>query len=176
MIECFVNEKIDNSIIINADEIPFDKKSRQYCSANLCGEYGRTWTCPPAAGETEECLNRVKSFEKAFVFTHKGYISDMKDSLQIDILRNETMDILYSVCEKLRKDGVSYLALGCSGCKLCGKCTYPDAPCRFPEKAVYPVEAFCVDVASLASKIGFDYLAGANIVTFFCIILFEELK
>ncbi len=176
MAEYFINEKISDSIIIDACEIPFDEKSRQYCSANLCGEYGRTWTCPPAAGETAECIERVKSFDKAFVFTHKGFIADMKDSLQIDILRNETMGILYSVCEKLRKDGVCHLALGCSGCKFCEKCTYPDAPCRFPEKAVYPAEAFCVDVASLAEKVGFEYLAGENIVTFFCIILFEELK
>lgn len=176
MNKIFENEKINKSVFINVSEIPFDESFNEYCRKNMCGRYGTTWNCPPAVGDFEKCRNHALSFDKAFVFTHKGEITDYSDVVSMEALRVETLDILFDICEKLKKENIRFQPLGCGSCNVCEKCTYPDTPCRFPEKAVPSVEAYCVDVMKLAEKTGLVYYAGDNIVTFFCIIFFEELK
>lgn len=176
MNKSFENEKINESVFLKVSDIPFDEKCRECCSANLCGKYGSTWNCPPAVGDFEKCKKYALTFDKAFVFTHRGKISDYSDMNAMNALRNETMDILFEICKKLKDDNIRFQPLGCEGCNECEKCTYPDAPCRFPEKAVPAVEAYGIDVMKLAEQEGLTYYAGQNIVTFFCIILFQELK
>ena len=80
--------------------------------------------------------------------------------------------VLQKITENLRADGEKFMVLGCEGCGLCEKCTYPDAPCRFPEKAVPSVEACGINVVELAKKSGINYNNGSNTVTYFCVILF----
>ena len=63
-------------------------------------------------------------------------------------------------------------ALGCEGCDICEKCTYPDAPCRFPEKAIPSIEACGISVVELSKLIGLNYNNGPCTVTYFCMILF----
>lgn len=169
----FENEKINESIFLSVSEIPFDEQSRSYCKANLCGRYGKTWNCPPAVGTYEECRKKAMSYKNAFVFTHKGRIDDYSDLKKMDALRDETMAILFEISQKLSENGVRHLSLGCGGCNECPDCTYPDSPCRFPEKAVPPVESFGIDVGLLAERKGLTYYAGDGIVTFFCIILYD---
>ena len=169
----FEHEKINDSLFLPVSEIPFDEKNRAYCKANLCGRYGKTWNCPPAVGTFDECREKAQSFSKAFVFTHCGRVDDFSDSQKIDALRDETTAILREICERLEKNGIRHQALGCGSCNECEKCTYPDAPCRFPEKAEPPVESFGIDVGELAKKNGITYYAGDGIITFFCIILYD---
>lgn len=174
MNKLFENEKINESVFLNVSEIPFDEKWRSYCSANLCGRYGTTWNCPPAAGTLKYCMKHAQGFAKAFVFTHSGKVDGFSDNETMDALRNETMDILFDICKKLENNNISFQALGCGSCNECKKCTYPDFPCRFPERAVPPVESYGIDVASLAQSKGLTYFAGDGTVTFFCIILYDE--
>ena len=79
--------------------------------------------------------------------------------------------VLQNITEKLRADGVRFMALGCEGCGICEKCTYPDSPCRFPEKAIPSVEACGINVVEFSRKIGINYNNGADTVTYFCVIL-----
>ena len=169
----FRNEKINQSVFLDVSEIPFDAKNREYCKADLCGRYGRSWNCPPAVGTFEECRAKAQSFSKAFVFTHCGKITDFENMQEMDRLRDETTEILFEITSSLNAEGIRNLPLGCGSCNVCKKCTYPDSPCRFPEKAVPPVESFGIDVGKLAKDNGLTYYAGDGIVTFFCIILYD---
>ncbi|MBR6781391.1 MAG: DUF2284 domain-containing protein, partial [Clostridia bacterium] len=65
-----------------------------------------------------------------------------------------------------------FQAMGCGSCDLCEKCTYPDAPCRFPDRALTSVEANGIQVIELAKNIGINYNNGENTVTYFSMILF----
>ncbi len=169
----FANDGINEYAFLDASEIPFDAKNREYCKADLCGRYGKTWNCPPAVGTFEECREKAMRYSKAFVFTHCGKIDDFSDLIAVEKLRCETMEILYDISDRLTSQGVRNLKLGCGGCNECKNCTYPDSPCRFPEKAVPPVESFGIDVGKLAKDKGLTYYAGDGIVTFFCIILYD---
>lgn len=60
-----------------------------------------------------------------------------------------------------------YLMLSNEGCDLCKKCTYPDAPCRFPDRLHASLEANGIFVNILAKSAGMNYINGANTVTYF---------
>lgn len=158
--------------VIPASEIPFSQSVADACKANICGRYGTCWTCPPGVGEYRELEKQIKAYEKAAVFTFKY---DLEDSFDFEGMmdgQRTTMEILQRITDRLRADGEVFWALGCEGCHLCPKCTYPDAPCRFPEKAIKSVEACGINVVELAKNIGIHYHNGANTVTYFAIILF----
>ena len=74
-------------------------------------------------------------------------------------------------------DQVKQLTGGClilsnEGCGRCKSCTYPDAPCRFPEKLYPSLEGFGFIVSELAAKAGIRYNNGSNTVTYFGAVFF----
>src|SRR5699024_9131222 len=60
-----------------------------------------------------------------------------------------------------------YLLLSNEGCDQCKECTYPNAPCRFPEKTHGALEGYGILVSELAGQAGIRYINGANTVTYF---------
>ena len=164
--------KIFQHKLIKSSDIPFSAEVIKMCEMNACGKYGTCWTCPPGVGEPEELEKKIKSYENAFVFSCKH---DLEDSFDFEGMmegQNKARRVLDEILEKMKEDGVLFMALGCEGCKLCEKCTYPDAPCRFPEKVIPSVEACGINVVELAEKTGINYNNGTGTVTYFCIILF----
>jgi len=165
------NPEIFQYRLISSAEIPFSQAVVDMCKANRCGKYGTCWTCPPGVGELSELESKIKSYKSACIFTCKY---DLEDSFDIEGMlegQKRAKLVLQSITDTLCNDGEKFMALGCEGCGLCEKCTYPDAPCRFPEKAVPSVEACGINVVELAKKAGINYSNGANTVTYFCIIL-----
>ena len=67
-----------------------------------------------------------------------------------------------------------FLLLSNEGCKRCSVCTYPNAPCRFPELLHHSLEGYGFIVSELAKEAGVHYTNGANTVTFFGALLFSE--
>jgi predicted metal-binding protein len=157
--------------LISTKEIPFAQAVADACKANTCGKYGTCWTCPPGAGHYVEWQKKIQQFETAAVFTCKHLLEDCFDFEGMIMGQQKTMELLYRMIDQLSREDVPYLALGCACCSLCSKCTYPDNPCRFPERATVSVEACGVDVLTLSRNIGIRYNNGPNTVTYFCIIL-----
>ena len=46
--------------IVEASEIKTDAYFRKMCSDNICGNYGRSYMCPPDIGPIDELMARVK--------------------------------------------------------------------------------------------------------------------
>ncbi len=170
--EKYLNDKdIFQYKTIKSAEIPFSQSVVDACKANLCGKYGTCWTCPPGVGEWYKLEKKIKSYENALVFTCKYDLEDSFDYEGMIAGMQNTKNVFLDICEKVKNDGVDYMALGCEGCSFCEKCTYPDAPCRFPDKAVPSVEACGISVVELSKKIGINYSNGQDTVTYFCILL-----
>ena len=168
------NKNVHEYKIINPTEIPFSQEVVDACKANRCGKFGTCWTCPPGVGDFRELEAKIKSFNKAVVFSCKY---DLEDSFDFETMvegAKTTANILIEIREELKRDGVIHMALGCEGCVLCEKCTYPDSPCRFPDKATPSVEACGINVVELSRKIGIKYNNGTNAVTYFCILLTQD--
>ncbi len=157
--------------LISPVDIPFSQAVVDMCRANRCGKYGTCWTCPPGVGELSVLERKIKNYDMACVFTCRY---DLEDSFDFEGMmqgQKNTKTVLQGITDNLRADGIDFTALGCEGCDLCEKCTYPDATCRFPEKAMPSVEACGINVVELSKKIGLNYNNGTDTVTYFCIIL-----
>lgn len=162
-----------DSRIIDSSEIPFSEQVVKYCEMNSCGLYGKLWTCPPGVGSLSENEKRIKSYPKAFVISFRFDIGDCFDFEGMRESGKKAKKLFSDIVTRIKNDGEDILPLGCEGCGLCEKCTYPDAPCRFPEKAIPSVEAVGIDVVSLTKNIGMKYNNGKNTVTYFCLILYR---
>ncbi len=174
MTEYFKNKPIHEYRIIDSQVIPFSQSVVDACKANRCGKYGTCWTCPPGVGDFRDLECKIKSYKTAAVFTQKF---DLEDSFDFEGMiegAKTAAKTLLSIKEELDRDGIEYMALGCEGCGLCEKCTYPDSPCRFPEKATPSVEACGINVVELSRIIDVKYNNGPNTVTYFCVILFDK--
>ena len=76
--------------------------------------------------------------------------------------------------ELFRTEDPDCLPMGAGGCNICKKCTYPDEPCRFPDKAFTSMEAYGLFVAAECKKAGLEYNYGPNTLTYSSCILFND--
>ena len=42
--------------VIPVESIETDAAFRELCAANVCGNYGRNWMCPPDAGDIDDLI------------------------------------------------------------------------------------------------------------------------
>jgi len=145
---------------------------RNACETGRCPAYNKNWSCPPALGTLEECDKMIKAYKRGAILQTTGEIEDDYDFEGMMEGGKKARKVLDDILNEMRKNGETFMALGCEGCHLCEKCTYPHSPCRFPEKAIPSVEACGINVVELAKNTGIKYNNGANTVTYFCVILF----
>ncbi len=153
-------------------QIPFSEEVRKMCEVNRCGKYGTCWTCPPAVGPWDVLRDKYRAYREAFVFTT---CHELEDSFDIEGMQeaaeaHKRLDAL--IAESLSAYAGQYAHLSAGGCTVCEKCTYPDAPCRFPEKTRQSMEACGIDVVTLSREVGIKYINGADTVTYFSMLLF----
>ena len=167
-----LNGRVWQSAVVEVEDISIEDGVREACRQNYCGSYGKSWSCPPGAGELEDIKKEFASYSKAFVFTTKIDIEDSFDFEGMTAASLRHKEITAELVPLCRENG--WLLLGPGGCSICEKCTYPDAPCRFPEKRVRSLEGSGVNVMTLSKTAGINYINGANTVTYFTAVLFRE--
>lgn len=159
---------------LKPDEIIFSKEVRDLCEGNSCGMYNKSWACPPAVGSVESCKEKSYGYEKAMLFTTATAVAssfDMKGWMQALIEHEALTDQVAAVFRSFDKDA---LMLSTEGCTVCKKCTYPDAPCRFPDRMYPATESYGIMVMQMAPALNIRYNNGANTVTYFSLVLFNE--
>lgn len=158
--------------VLSTDQLKYYPEVRKLCEGNTCRGYGASWACPPAVGTLAECEARVNRYDQMLLFSRAYQLEDsfdfegMVESLRsfkklVDAFRVNLGDVLGE-----------YLLLSNEGCGRCAKCTYPDAPCRFPERLHHSLEGYGFVVNELAKEAGIRYNNGANTVTYFGALLF----
>jgi len=159
--------------VIPTKEIPFSAEVRAICEKNGCGMYGTNWACPPAVGSVEECKTNCLKYDDALVFTTKTVLESRYDpSLWREAAKHHEQ-VTDDVLALVRTAYPDAFALSTEGCGICASCTYPNAPCRFPERMHPAVESFGISVVELAKKSGVHYINGADSVTYFSLILYS---
>lgn len=154
-------------------ELTWEPSVRQICRDNSCRGYGASWACPPAVGTLEECRARVEQYETMLLFSKKYELEDSFDFEGMGQAMTDfkkTVDVLQ---ENLGNSLPAYLLLSNEGCGRCRKCTYPDAPCRFPRQLHHSLEGYGFLVNQLAKQAGIRYNNGPNTVTFFGALLYR---
>lgn len=152
-------------------DLVFSPGVRQLCEMNACGGYGKTWACPPGVGTLEECHDRIMKYENLFVFTTVHPLEDSYDFEGMTAGKEKHCELCPAIAALFRQNYENLLILSAEGCNRCKTCTYPDAPCRFPDTLYPSIESYGVEVNRLAKTAGINYINGANTVTYFgCII------
>ena len=71
-----------------------------------------------------------------------------------------------TLSDLLEARNIPCLLYGAGGCTLCTTCTYPDAPCRFPEKATSSMEGYGMVVSEVCSANNMPYYYGPCTITY----------
>ncbi len=158
---------------IEIRDIPFREEVRYICKTE-CSRYGKSWSCPPAVGTVEECRERCRAYDGAFLFTTMTEVPDMEDLEGMLATRKDHEEITRRIRNLFLEECSGVLALSTESCAVCEHCTYPDAPCRFPDRMFPSVEGFGILVTGLAEQCGITFLSGGNLVTWFSLILYRE--
>ena len=64
------------------------------------------------------------------------------------------------------------LPLTAGTCMLCRTCTYPDRPCRYPNRRLSSMEAYGLFVSDVCTKSGLSYNYGPRTLTFTSCVLY----
>ena len=161
------------SYIIDVDMIPFDKDLRKYCAMNYCGFYGKNYACPPEVGDPEDVIEEARSYKRAFIFQTVTSIEDSYDFEGMEEAAKNHTRLANLLNKEFKKHYSKYLQLTAGACTVCKDCSIKEGiPCRFPDLAVSSLEAYCMNVSTLAGLCGMKYINGQNTVTYFGAFLF----
>lgn len=139
---------------------------RDMCKANTCGKYGASWACPPACGSIEEYDGQVHAYHWGIVVQTVGELEDSLDFEGIMEASSTHSERFKKMVEKMREEYPGMMALGAGTCTICKKCTYPDEPCRFPDRRITSVEATGVVVNEMCKANGLEYNYGPNTIAY----------
>ena len=162
--------------VVNVKEVPFDRRFRDLCAANACGNYGKNHMCPPDAGDIDELITRAQCFDKMLVYQT---VSELEDSYDFEGMM-EAGRRHNELAQRLREEtdtqtGAEVLHLGAGGCRVCAVCAKrEDLPCRHPEQAMASLETYGIAVSELAALAGMNYINGSDTVTYFGSVLYKE--
>ena len=146
---------------------------RQMCASNSCGIYGKKWTCPPACGTLEECQARIDRYKRGILVQTVGQLEDSMDVETMMDTEAVHKENFFKFEEILRNQYPDMLAIGAGGCTRCAVCTYPDQPCRFPEKAFASMEAYGMLVTQICKANQMTYYYGPCTIAYTSCYLIE---
>lgn len=146
---------------------------RDMCANNTCGQYGKRWSCPPGCGELEVLRERVSQYSHGLLVQMVGELEDDFDVETMMDTEKAQKENLVALQEKLLElyPG-SVLAIGSGCCKICKTCSYPDAPCRFPDRQIASMEAYGMLVTEVCRANNMKYYYGPGTLAYTsCILL-----
>lgn len=159
---------------LSAGALEFRADVREMCSADRCGSYGKNWCCPPACPDLEEMRQRMQQYDRGVLVQTVVQLEDDFDyeAMMEGEKRHKRHFEALTEQLKTRFGAGSVLPMGAGTCRRCARCTYPHAPCRFPEKQIISMEAYGLLVSQVCRSCGIAYYHGPGTLSYVsCIFL-----
>ncbi len=157
---------------VNMNALIFQPEVRDMCAANKCAHYGRSWTCPPGCGTLEEMAEKVKKFSTGLLVQTTVELEDSFDFEAMAEGAQTQKERFNALADRLHASETRCMLMGAGeSCENCAECTYPDAPCRFPDKAQPSMEACGLNVSQVCGASGVKYYYGPGTLTYTCCVL-----
>lgn len=156
----------DAWVSLDIQTIELKPEVRAMCADNTCGQFGKRWSCPPGCGTLEECAEQLQNFSHGILVQTIGNIEDSFDfeaMIGIEAIHKSRFQEMYA---SIREKTSAVLAIGSGCCTHCAHCTYPDAPCRFPEKRVSSMEAYGMLVSEVCKLNQLPYYYGPEKIAY----------
>ena len=147
---------------LDISTIELKPEVRDMCASNSCGQYGKRWSCPPGCGTLEECAKRLEGYTCGILVQTVGDVEDGFDFEAMMEIEEEHKEHFTEMLNALTETGRKVLPIGAGCCTHCVKCTYPDEPCRFPEKQISSMEAYGMLVLEICKANNLQYYYGSD--------------
>lgn len=157
---------------VNVPALRFLPEVRAMCAADKCGQYGRSWSCPPACGTLEEAADRARRCAQGVLVQTTGALEDDFDveaMLEAERIHKERF---FRLVDAFRARTPDCLPMAAGACTVCPACAYPES-CRFPDRAIPSMEAYGIFVSQLCADSGLAYNYGPRTVTYTSCVLFN---
>ncbi len=159
-------ERLDPATLEFMDEV------REMCAFDRCRSYGKSWACPPACGELGLWRERAAKYSRGLILQSIGQREDSYDLEAMMEAAKKCDECFYRLADALK--GADVLAMSAGTCTRCEKCTYPDSPCRFPDRLFPSMEACGLFVSKVCRDNGVDYYYGEDRIAFTCCLLYND--
>ena len=153
--------------------IELKEEVREMCASGKCAMYDKRWSCPPGCGTLDECRDLLKGYTRGILVQSVGELEDNFDIETMMETEAAHKERFYAMRKALVEKGIDALAAGAGCCTICPECTYPDAPCRFPEKKMSSMEALGMLVLEVCKANDMRYFYGENTIAYTSCFLFR---
>ena len=157
---------------LSTDELTFTERVRYICETE-CPMYNKSWACPPAVGTVESCMARVREYPNFLLISTITEISDIANMEEGLATRASHEAVTRQVRDILQSEGAETYVLSTEACADCEQCSWPDAPCRKPDRMFPCVESHGVLVTDLAEKIGLDFIISSTLITWYSLLFYR---
>ena len=155
-------------------ELEFSPRIRYICQ-HECPMYGRTWACPPAVGEVDDCAKKCLSYNRCLAIGTIVEVSDSSNIQECLDTRGDHEKLTNQVRDLMREQGVWPYVLSTEACAICERCAWLDGlPCRLPGKMHPCVESHGINLIPTLEKNGLDFQYGSNIITWYSLLFYNE--
>lgn len=156
----------ENCGALDPATIELKDEVRQMCSGGRCAMYGKRWSCPPGCGTMEECRELLQGYTHGILVQSVGLLEDPFDAETMIETEKVHKERFYAMRKTLLDTGLTVLAAGAGCCTVCPECTYPAAPCRFPEQKMSSMEALGMLVSEVCKANALPYYYGENTIAY----------
>jgi predicted metal-binding protein len=139
---------------------------REMCAANKCNAFDKSWSCPPACGSLESYQEMFTHYRTGYLFQTVTTMEDPFDYASIERGSAKHKQRFNELAKRVSLSKKDILLLGAGACTLCESCTYPDAPCRYPERAFPSMEATGLVVYDVCALTDMPCYHGPNTIAF----------
>ena len=146
--------------------LTFMPEVREMCASDRCHMYGKCWTCPPGCGTLEEIQQRALHYNRGILLQSTGILEDDFDVETMQHTEQLHKRRFLTFVGWLRSKVPDCMPMSSGACEICASCTYPDQPCRFPQKAIPSMEACGLLVSNVCLSSGLGYYYGPKTMTY----------
>jgi predicted metal-binding protein len=155
-----------NAVAVDPSGIKVYREVRDACTEDKCKAYAKNWACPPGCGALEDCQERIHGYKSGIIMQTTGVLDDELDWDGMTRIGIEHSGHIAAFSGAARLEYPYSLVLGAGACRICETCTYPSAPCRFPQKMTCSMEAYGMLVSEVCTKSGIPYHYGKGTLTY----------
>lgn len=148
------------------ETIELKQEVRDMCAGGNCMMYNKRWSCPPGCGTLEECRQQLIGYRCGILVQSVAKLEDAFDAetmMETESLHKQRVQELR---QRLHEATVDALVIGAGCCTVCAQCTYPEEPCRFPDRKISSMEAFGMLVTEVCKANGIDYYYGPDTISY----------
>ncbi len=149
-----------------ADKLNVREEVRSMCAADKCKAYNASWSCPPACGTIEHFREEIAKRNDVVVFQT---VAQLEDEFDIDTMMDAAelhSERIPDFINEIREFVPDCLPLAAGACTQCDDCTYPDAPCRFPDEMFVSMEAAGLVVSDVCVAANIPYNHGQDHIAY----------